>query len=73
MIYTTPIKEYDYGDLIPVDEFREMVNFGALIDYDGFGHAVRNEYCDDSMERNILPSKLWAIPRDATHILWFNR
>jgi hypothetical protein len=57
--------------VMPVDEFREDVKFHSLIDYDGYGNPVRNGFIDKSIL--IHPSRLTKIPRDATHIAWYNR
>jgi len=61
----------DYGDLMAIEDFREACKGGAFIDYDGYGHPVKG----DKMMRSVavLPSKLEEIPKDATHIMWFNR
>ena len=64
-------KLHDYGDLMPVDEFIAACKMGAFIDYDGYGHAVKDGLYDPS--RNIKPSYLKNIPDDATHIFWYNR
>lgn len=64
-------KELSDGELMTVDDFRQQVRISAFIDYDGYGHPVRDGKMDRSID--ILPSKIEAIPEDATHILWFNK
>jgi hypothetical protein len=58
-------------DVYTVDEFRQNVRVGAFIDYDGFGHPVRDGLCDPSV--TVKPSRLDEIPADATHVVWYNR
>ena len=66
--YTEPLP--DYGDLMTVKEFLISCKNGNFIDYDGSGHPVKNKM----MARiDIYPSNLEAIPKDATHIMWFNK
>lgn len=69
--YNKSLSKYDYGDLISVNKFRSTCECNGFIDYDGFGHPVKNDMVDDSIW--IKPSELNSIPEDATHILWFNR
>jgi hypothetical protein len=68
MTYDTPVPEY--ADVMTVEDFRQSVRSGAFIDYDGFGHPVR-----DGLEARISvrPSTVASIPKDATHIAWYNR
>jgi hypothetical protein len=64
------MEPYDFGDLMTVEEFREAVKHGSFIDYDGSGHPMK----DGKMSRfDVYPSEVDEIPKDATHILWFNR
>lgn len=56
--------------VMTVEEFRESVEDGMFIDYDGFGYAARNGM---SANDPIYPSEVDKIPEDATHIVWFNR
>lgn len=70
-MYSRPVTEYDYGDLMTLREFLECVMAGAFIDYDGNGHPVRGDLVDTSV--TVLPSKANDIPSDATHIIWFNK
>jgi hypothetical protein len=61
----------DHGHVMTVDEFLDSVVFGELLDCDGFGHPSRN----GRMTRTIIiqPSFTTDIPKDATHIIWFNK
>jgi hypothetical protein len=58
-------------DVYTVEGFKEFCEDGAFIDYDGFGHPVKNDLADFSIE--IKPSRVSDIPDDATHIVWYNR
>lgn len=58
-------------DVYTIDEFKEMCELGAFIDYDGFGNPVKDRLAD--VEIWIKPSQLNKIPADATHIVWYNR
>ena len=58
-----------FGDLMTVKEFRENVECGGFIDYDGFGIPVKDSKQADF---EIYPSIQHLIPLDATHIQWFN-
>ena len=60
----------DEDDVYTVEEFRVLCECGAFIDYDGFGHPVKNGYADTQIM--VKPSKM-NIPNDATHIVWYNR
>lgn len=57
-------------DVYTVAEFREFCEDGAFIDSDGFGHPVRDKTIMDGF---IKPSRLYEIPEDATHIVWYNK
>jgi hypothetical protein len=59
-----------FGHLMTVEEFRECVKIGGFIDYDGFGHPVKDEKMSSIV---VYPSKVVEIPADATHIMWYNR
>jgi len=61
----------DGDDVYTVKEFRERVECGAFIDYDGYGHPVKDKKADLSIE--VRPSRVDQIPIDATHIVWYNR
>lgn len=61
----------DEDDVYTVQEFKDCCEDGGFIDYDGYGHPVRDNKSDNSIY--IKPSELQNIPDDATHIVWFNR
>ena len=67
--YETPVDSS--ADIFSVTEFRQHVKDGLFVDYDGYGHPIKNRL----MARRIYvqPSKLKEIPSDATHIAWYNR
>lgn len=79
--YTEPVKftetnhygcgPADEDDVYTVEEFRQHVHNGSFVDYDGFGHPVRDGRADVSVY--VKPSGLGDIPEDATHIVWYNR
>jgi hypothetical protein len=59
-------------DRYTVEEFNRMCNQRLLIDYDGYGHPVRNGCMDPHID--VRPSnRNLVIPLDATHVVWFNR
>jgi cell wall assembly regulator SMI1 len=75
-------------DIMTVEEWRESCEFGGFIDYDGFGYPARArrveweeglnpaEYPMMVMEEAwipMAPSLQHLVPKDATHINWFNR
>lgn len=61
----------DEDDVYTVEEFRRHCEQGSFVDYDGFGHPVKNGKADPNI--GIQPSRLETIPADATHIVWYNR
>lgn len=53
-------------------EFEEDCKFGLFIDYDGFGHPMKDGFIDQKIW--VRPSdRSTSIPEDATHIVWYNR
>lgn len=68
-MYSNPVP--DYADVMTVEEFKEAVKHGSFIDYDGFGHPVKDGMEDEKIY--IYPSKIHEIPEDATHIAWYNK
>jgi hypothetical protein len=81
MPYTEPVNfssTNNYGcgpenedDVYTVEEFTLRCKHHSFIDYDGYGHPVKDRKADNDIY--IYPSKLHQIPSDATHIVWFNR
>lgn len=61
----------DEDDVYTVEEFLNICKDGMFIDYDGFGSPVKDKLADKSIF--IKPSQLSLIPKDATHIVWYNR
>lgn len=68
--YTDKIEDFD-GALMTVKEFKSTVKHGGFIDYDGYGYPVRKNKANSSV--TIIPSEVSKTPKDATHIIWFNR
>jgi len=68
--YTRLLKEYDFGDLIPVEKWLKECENGMFIDYDGSGYAVKDDMVDLT---KIYPSTRKSLPDDATHVIWFNK
>jgi hypothetical protein len=59
-----------YGDIMTVKQFRDSCERRTLMDCDGNGYPVKgSKYA----LIQILPSTRRKIPKDATHILWFNK
>ena len=67
----------DYGDLMPVAEWLETCENGNFIDYDGYGYPVQLDADGfplmDDLIRLFPSERHLTLPKDATHILWFNR
>ena len=61
----------DEGYLMKIDEWIDNCKCGAFIDYDGFGHPVKENKMDGSLI--VIPSEYELVPKDATHIMWYNR
>ena len=56
-------------DVYTIEEFKEVCSCSGFVDYDGYGHPVKDSLSDDSIK--IWPSRLEDIPKDATHIVWY--
>jgi len=58
----------NYGDLIPLEEWKSYVSQHSLIPYDGSGCWATSDAMDDH-------SDVWNHdqPEWATHVMWFNR
>lgn len=60
-----------HDDAYTIAEFYEQVATGGFIDYDGHGHPAKDKLMDPYIF--IKPSRLEDIPKDATHIIWYNK
>ena len=71
-MYTTHLEKFDsYNSILTVEEFKNDVDQGVLIDDDGYGYLVKDMYVCEDLE--ITPSMVNDIPSDAQFIVWFNR
>ena len=63
----------DYGDVMSITDFLECVECGGFIDYDGFGHYVKDnkEVCNIDVKPSDV--KAGTIRKDFDTIVWFNR
>lgn len=62
----------DEDDVYTIKEFLDLVKCGGFVDYDGYGHPVKNKLADRTIM--IQPSNVKKkLPADATHIIWYNR
>lgn len=81
MAYTRPVKfsktnRYGNGpddedDVYTVKQFLGHVKDRSFMDCDGHGYPVKNRKADTDIV--IIPTKTDRIPKDATHIVWYNR
>lgn len=66
------MKNPDRHCILTVEEFHEDCECGALIDYDGFGHAINADgYMDPGYF--VVPSERHKLPASVTHIEWYNK
>ena len=65
----------DYGDLIPIEEFKECVEYGMFTDYDGCGNWSNGEKMTKGFGDRVcdLDSIDQAIEFGVTHVMWFNK
>ena len=64
----------DYGDVMTREDWLDGVQCNAFIDYDGCGNPAK--MVDGVMKMaggTIRPSTAHLLPKDATHIVWYNR
>lgn len=59
-------------DIIPIDVFKDCVETGFFIDYDGHGQAYDVDK-KVSYGPIIRPSTVHLIPDTVTHIDWYNK
>lgn len=71
----TEIIEHD-DDVYTLDQWITQVEFGALVDYDGFGvYATSTHKMEYDPSTCVKPSmvKEGKIDKTQTHIVWYNR
>lgn len=61
----------DYGDVMSASAWLESCEAGLFIDYDGHGHPAKDGKMDESIV--LKPSQRQDLPKDATHVVWFNK
>lgn len=61
----------DSGDLMTVSDFIEGCELTLFTDDDGYGYPVKDGKTTSSFI--VVPSKRTLMPKDATHVLWFNK
>lgn len=71
MSYDDLPDEFD-DDIMTVEKFLNACDYDFFIDYDGYGHPMKDGKINRKL--NIYPSNArTTIPKDATHIVWYNR
>jgi hypothetical protein len=60
----------NFGDIMTVEQWLDDCEDGLLIDYDGFCNPMKEGKVCDII---IYPSERRDLPKDATHVIWFNR
>jgi hypothetical protein len=65
------IKPYEDDDVMTIEEFIDCCQTGDFIDYDGYCCPVKDGLIDET--REFYPSERKSLPKDATHIVWYNR
>ena len=65
----------DFGDLIPIEEWREEVDYGMFTDDDGNGHWVKDGKMTTGWGDNVcnLDYVEAAIEFGITGVMWFNK
>lgn len=63
-------RRFGSGEIMSRADWLRAVECRALIDYDGFGYAMKRGLVDTTP---ITPSRRYMLPDDATHVIWFNR
>ena len=62
----------DFGDVMSLEHFIDCVDCGGFIDYDGFGHYVKDGKESD-VEIHPSDIKHNMVRKDFDTIIWFNR
>ena len=67
-VFTEPIT--GYGERIPLQAWKELVESKCFIDYDGFGRACDGDLCTKKI---YYPSQIDLIPEGTKYIIWYNK
>jgi len=67
--YTEPVEKD--GDLMTRKEYVDCCKVGGFVDDDGYGYAVKRGKMAPSIV--LSPSKVDEMPKEITHVVWFNR
>lgn len=62
----------DYGDLMPIEEFKGLVG-NMFLDSDGHGYYAIADKESDVMVRPSDIMRFRHIPTWATHVIWYNK
>lgn len=64
----------DYGDHMTFESFRESVENGHFVDYDGHGDLATADQCSNiTINPSQLDDSSWKPPAWATHVVWYNK
>lgn len=58
-------------DVYTIEDFKEACETNCFTDDDGHGYPVLEGKADTS--RCVYPSEVNHIPREATHVVWYNK
>ena len=64
------LKDFDYGDLFTLEEFKKMCESNYVTNDDGLGYAVDDWQVYDE---EYVDCELLNVPTGTTHVLWFNK
>jgi hypothetical protein len=67
-----PLDPNHSGDLFTIEEMREHVACGGIMDHDGFGYFVYGDQVYEDWDWRFYPSEIDQVDPAVTHILWFN-
>lgn len=59
------------GTIFTVEQWKQDVEQGLLVDYDGWGYPVKGDRV--AKLKAFHPTEAAMLPADATHVLWFSR
>ncbi|GAF85281.1 unnamed protein product [marine sediment metagenome] len=71
-----PIKwdGWDGGDLMTIEEWKECVEGGGFIDYDGSGnYATKDKVSNKSVSPSDVEAGRFRTDVEFTHIMWYNK